>query len=283
MNILENNNKNLSLTVSQCAKILKQPRGGYLKRIDFTVKNFGREYISNDNENISPITAGLVVDYLVRYKIIKDKNLAFDIPLLGVRNLDLTLQSPLGAILKNQFGSDFDPIELSNELFNDLDLSFNDDSIIVACKLTAFDVAYRRSALDFTGIDDINPDEKTINQIRELVNRSLKIFDKYGGIIDSGFSFKGAYTKQIINGDADYLSPNILWDMKNIKGYIDKSHTMQLLIYWRLGMKSNPEKFSNINFLGIINPRKDEVYLYDLSNIDEQLIEFVDKEIIGYK
>lgn len=283
MDILENNNKNLSLTVSQCAKTLKQPRGGYLKRVDFTTKNFGGEYISNDNENISPITAGLVVDYLVRYKITKDKNLAFDIPLLGVRNLDLTLQSPLGAILKNQFGGDFDPIELSNELFNDLDLSFNDDSIIAACKLTAFDTAYRRSALDFTGIDDINPDKQTINQIKELVNRSLKIFDEYGGIIDSGFSFKGAYTKQMINGDADYLSLNILWDMKNIKGYIDKSHTMQLLIYWRLGMKSNPEKFSNVNFLGIINPRKDETYLYDLSNIDEQLVEFVDKDIIGYK
>lgn len=283
MDILENNNKNLSLTVSQCAKTLKQPRGGYLKRVDFEIKNFGGEYISNDNENISPITAGLVVDYLVRYKITKDKNLAFDIPLLGIRSLDLTLQSPLGAILKNQFGNDFDPIELSNELFNDLNLNFNDDSIIAACKLTAFDVAYRRSALDFTGIDDINPDEQTINQIKELVNRSLKIFDEYGGIIDSGFSFKGAYTKQIINGDADYLSPNILWDMKNIKGYIDKSHTIQLLIYWRLGMKSNPEKFSDVNFLGIINPRKDETYLYDLSNINEQLVEFVDKEIIGYK
>lgn len=283
MDILENNNKNLSLTVSQCAKTLKQPRGGYLKRIDFETKNFGGEYISNDNENISPVITGLVVDYLVRYKITKDKNLALAIPLLGVRSLDLTLHSPLGAILKNQFGGDFDPIKLSNELFNDLDLSFNDDSIIAACKLAAFEVAHRRSALDFTGIDDINPDKQTINQIKKLVNRSLKIFDEYGGIIDSGFSFQGAYTKQIINGDADYLSPNILWDMKNIKGYIDKSHTMQLLIYWRLGMKSNPEKFSNINFLGIINPRKDETYLYDLSNIDEQLVEFVDKEIIGYK
>ena len=144
MDILENNNKNLSLTVSQCAKTLKQPRGGYLKRVDFETKNFGGEYISNNNENISPVIVGLAVDYLVRYKITKDKNLAFAIPLLGIRSLDLTLQSPLGAILKNQFGSDFDPIELSNELFNDLDLSFNDSVIIAACKLAVFEVAHSR-------------------------------------------------------------------------------------------------------------------------------------------
>ena len=276
MQILENNNKNKSLTVSKCANTINQSYGGYLKRKDFKTINFGGYFIDNKEENIEPTTAGLVVDYLVRYKLTKNKKEAFEIPLIGAGILlDYYWHDPeYGNILFNE----------AHRLLENINLNLDDETIISACKITEYSIIYRVSPREFDGVNlnHITPNKRTIKQIRELVNRSLNIFKKFGGVIDVGFDFKGAYTEQITNGDADFLSPKILWNMKNIKGDIGQNHTMQLLIYWRLGMKSEPNKFSKVKYLGIVNPRKNETYLYDLSNISKELVEFIDKEVIGY-
>src|SRR5699024_10465649 len=73
-----------------------------------------------------------------------------------------------------------------------------------------------------------------------------------------------------------------LWDLKVLKGYINKNHTLQLLIYWRMGLRTDQPEFKNIQHLGIYNPRKNKVYRIQVDEIPEETIKIVDQEIIGY-
>lgn len=279
-------NKNeplVPMTVSQCAKHIKQPRGGYIKRTDFdTTKHFD-EPIDSSIENISPSLVGLTVDYLTRFMIINDAKAAFDIPLKGVRSIESVKDGLLGSIITTNLGEDYNAEKVYNDLIDEIYDCLDNKVIISAAKLSGFDIAYRRSPYDFYGVDDINPDIETCSHIRQLVDRTLEILKYYGPVIDTGFDFKGAYTSNIVNGDADYLTKDTLWDLKVIKGYITKDHIFQLLLYWRLGMKSNKETFEKIKYIGIINPRRGESYRYDLSNIDNELVEFIDNDVIGYE
>lgn len=270
------------VSVSQCAKHIKQPRGGYIKRTDFEKTEIFDNEIDSGIENISPSLIGMTVDYLTRYTITKDAKKAFDIPLKGVKCIEKAQQGLLKSIIETNLGSDYNPEVDFLYWLNKVDNSLDDETINAAAKLSGFDVAYRRSPYDFYGVDEINPDSKTCENIRKLINRTLKMLDNYGGAIDTGIDFTGAYTSNIISGDADYLTADTLWDLKVIKGYITKDHIFQLLLYWRLGMRSDKEKFENVKYIGIINPRKCETYRYDLTNIDNELVEFIDNEVIGH-
>lgn len=76
------------MTVSRCAKTIKQPRGGYIKRTDFEVTTFFDTIVQSELENLAPATVGMVVDYLTRLLVTRDKKKAFDIPFKGATNVD---------------------------------------------------------------------------------------------------------------------------------------------------------------------------------------------------
>lgn len=177
-------------------------------------------------------------------------------------------------------GREYHALDEFDSLLEQINYDLSDKTIIAASKLTGFDVAYRRSIIGFRGIDGINPDAQTCQNIRELTKRTLHMLNEYGGVIDEGFNFPGAYNDIIVNGDADYLTDDTLWDLKVIKGEIGKGHTFQLLLYWRLGMKSDAKKFCKVKYLGVVNPRRGEVCRCDVKTIDKDLIEFVDKTLL---
>lgn len=106
--------------------------------------------------------------------------------------------------------------------------------------------------------------------------------NNYGPKVLDGFTFEGAYTDIISSGDGDFTTENTLWDFKVTKRPIRKEHTLQLLIYWRMGLHSIHPEFKKIKFLGIYNPRKNEVLRLDVSNIPQNLIVEIEKEVIGY-
>lgn len=288
------------MTVSGAAGMITQPRGGYIQFKDFQADTFeDDDFIDGSEENIAASLVGLTVDYLTRYLLTKDKEKAFDISYKGYSILDKYsgLQSSEIKMIQKIFeGHDkkfefrlleeiasTDWTKVYNTLMDRLDLELSDLCISSAAKLSGFDVAYRRGTQFFTGIRNINPDQNTIDHIRRLTQRTLVIIKNYGQLIDSGFDFPEAYTKQIVNADADYLTKDTLWDLKVIKGRFNKAHTMQLLLYWRLGMKSDPKKFSKVKYIGIISPRHNKAYRYELSQIPQEFIDFLDYKVIGYK
>lgn len=70
--------------------------------------------------------------------------------------------------------------------------------------------------------------------------------------------------------------------MKVLKGYVKKEYTLQLLVYWRMGLRTNQLEFETIKYLGIFNPRQNIVLRYPIEDIPAKTIKIVDGEVIGY-
>ena len=117
-----------------------------------------------------------------------------------------------------------------------------------------------------------------------MVKRSLAFWKEYGPIIKDGFTFEGGgYTDIVTSGDGDYLTKDTLWDFKVSKEEPKSKYTLQLLMYYIMGCHSKYSEFKKIEKLGIFNPRKNKVYIVNISSISPEIIEEVSQEVIGYK
>lgn len=240
----------------------KQPRGGYLSPTKFekTILEDGIEL--NQTENIGANLVGMAVDYLARFMTgtpIKD---AFSISLLGSSKANE--ESKAEKLLSNIIGLD-------------------DKSIINACKMVGYDVCYRVGIGAFISVDEIQPNAKTIENIRIMVNRCVAFLRKYGPVVLAGFDLKGGYTDIISSGDGDYITEDTLWELKVSAKPPRNIYTLQLLVYYLMGCRSVHNEFQNIKKLGIFNPRLNVVYRLDISDIDNDVIKSVSSDVIGYE
>ena len=261
-------------SVTDRVKEVKQPRGGYIKPSEFEVID---------------MNVGMAVDYLTRFNTGNDLMEAFKISLMGVmcaKKMGIKNADKVASVL------------LAN--IKGLD----DKSIDSACKLVTFDVWYRNpmAAMLAKPFTEINPDKATIENIRTLVNRSTTFFEKYGPVVQDGFTFspvkedtkayekmiktgKGTYcgyTPTVSSGDGDFLTADTLWDFKVSKSKPTNKHTLQLLMYWIMGQHSGQDIYKGITKLGIFNPRLNEVYLLDMNNVSELLIKEIESTVICY-
>lgn len=247
-------------SVTQRIKQITQPRGGYLKSSEFEKKEFIDNEILNE-ENIHSSLVGLAVDYLTRLMLDTPLEEAFKISLLGA----------------NLIGEERKAYNLLKQI-----KGIDDSSIYYACKLVGYDVCFRAGPLGYKNVDEIKADTNTINNIKIMIKRSILFFNKYGPITKDGFTFEGGYTKIINSGDGDFLTADTLWDFKVSKNNPTSAHTLQLLIYYIMGIHSIHSEFKTIQKLGIFNPRTNCVYLKKISDISNQIIEEVSSEVIGY-
>lgn len=266
-------------------KETKQPRGGFVKP-----SLFERIQMENDgeilsSENINPSLSGTVVDYLTRFMSGESAENAFDISLKGIHIMSIIDQAGVA-----------EAASLVEEI-----KGIDDNSIRAACKLAAYDVWYRNitAALISRGSAFPDPDACTINNIRIMVNRSLKFFEKYGPVVKSAFTFEepgvkdvieeiqrngqcGGYTKEVSTGDGDILTKDTLWDFKVSKNKPNSKQTLQLLMYWIMGQHSGQEIFKDIKYIGIFNPRLNIVYRLCVDDIDKDVIRYIEECVIGY-
>lgn len=249
------------VSVTKRISTVKQPRGGFIKPKDFVITELLDTDRLIENENIHSSLVGLAVDYLTRLLIGEPIEEVFKVSLLGASKVnEFKLASNL---MQNIHGVDV-------------------DSIVNACKLVGFDVAYRSGVQGYRPVEDINPDEATIFNVKIMVNRGLNFFKLYGPIVKSGFTFEGGYTSSINTGDGDFLTANTLWDFKVSKSEPTNKHTLQVLIYYLMGLRSIHPEFQQIENLGMFNPRLNKVYLLPVNNISNEIINEVNSAVIGY-
>ena len=254
-------------------KQVTQPRGGYLKPKDFEAVSFDDGLTLHTSENLHPVMIGLVVDGLTRVMTGTSARQAFDIAFKGA------------TVAENAYGVE-GALEtarklLSNGRIKGLDAA----SIINACKVATFDVWYRNpmAARYSPGVDDTLPDPNTIENIRLMVERTLRFWGEYGPVVMDGFTFAPyGYTETVDTGDGDYLTSNGLWDMKVSKAKPTSKHTLQLLMYWRMGLKSGQDVFQSIETIGVFNPRLNMAWVLDVKSIPDSVIETVERDVIGY-
>lgn len=253
--------KSVSVT-TRVKKGYAQPHGGYINPRQMDVKILSSCGKLNPDENISPVLAGTVVDYLSRFMLNKDKISAFE-------------SSIKSAFILGKSKRAKDLLCLINGL--------DDISIEAAIKL----VGIGSGSLGTKGSNNgskrrIIPSKKTIENVRIMVNRSLEFFRLYGPVIKYGYTFEGGYTKLISGGSGDFMTRDTLWDFKVSASEPISRHTFQLLIYYIMGLHSIYPEYKSIKQIGIFNPRLNKVYTYSVNNISSESIIRIEKEVIGY-
>ena len=149
-----------------------------------------------------------------------------------------------------------------------------------AVQLTAYDDVYRAGITD---IKRLSPDAATIENIEIMVNRGVSFLKHSGSEIKTGLTFEGGYTDVVVNGDCDYVTDNSLIDFKVLHGNVTKNHTLQILMYYLLGLHSiHSSEFQKVKWLAIFNPRKNVVHYVNVRRIPEVVINEVSREVIGY-
>lgn len=304
------------VSVTQRVKETKQPRGGYVKRTDMTSIPLGGGEEELGPENIHPNLVGLAVDYLTRIMTGATAEDAFTMAqrgaLLLVNPSSINEEIIFGCLEKaylrgieqnkpvglDEFKTTFRKIASSipDENFQRLAYAaqklaemlvsvkgLDDESIISAVKLSSLDVCFRAGVDQYRPMEEINPDKTTIGNIRIMVERSLRFLDLYGPKTLDGFTFADGYTETVSSGDGDFLTEDTLWDFKVSKRPVNKDWTLQIMMYWRMGLRSGQPEFKTIEYLGIYNPRKNEVDRIAINDIPSDVIDTVDYDVIGYK
>lgn len=242
----------------------KQPYGGFLKSKDFKKEVFDDGNSLNEEENIAPGLVGLVVEYLTKLEYGYEVNNIFSISLMGAFHT----------------GQKENALELLANIKEGLDA----DSIASACELVSFDTVVRAGIHTYRPVNSKNISEQTIENIKILVQRAVKFFNDNGPIINIGTTFEGGYSEKVDRGDCDLLTEDGLWDMKVSKQPINSKQTLQLLMYYVMGLRSNhKDQFNNLNRLGIFNPRMNTARYIYVKDITQDLIKTIEKDVIEYK
>lgn len=249
-------------SVTQRIQSVKQPHGGYLPVKNFEVIQLKINKELTDGESISPQLVGIVVDYLTRFQSGTSVEEAFKVSLAGA------------SIVKDAKGA----IKLTKNIHG-----LDDESIISACKLVGYDSAFRAGVAAYKDVKLINPSTVDIENIREMVERSLAFFEEYGPVVKDGITFEGGYTDIVSSGDGDFITGDTLWDFKVSVNKPTSKHTLQLLMYYILGLHSiHSNDYKHIKYLAIYNPRLNSIYRFPVSEISGETIKKVSDEVIGY-
>lgn len=148
-------------------------------------------------------------------------------------------------------------LSMARHLIDDIK-GLDDGSITNAVKLSGLIT----DPGNYQPIEEINPDEATIQNVRAMVERLLCFYDEYGA-----------------------KSPifDALWDIDVSKTWPTIEQILRLLVYWRMGLHSpRAWQFQNVNRLGIYNPRLNEVHQISVDDIPEDVIDEIDQNIRRY-
>ncbi len=248
------------MTVMGRVKSYKQPYGGFIPPRSLKCVQF-EDAADLGPENVNATIVGTAVDYLTRFMLGDSVDEAFRISLLGAMSAGC-----------------FDEVHDISCNITGLD----DASITVACIIVMFDSYYRAGVAPSQNPFDLRADESTRANIRTMVQRGLSFFEKYGPITDSAPRFPGGYTTTVTNGDGDFLTKDTLWDFKVSKSKPTSQHTLQLAMYYLMGKHSSNEHFETIDKIGIFNPRLNAAFILNMSDVPEDVIRTIEKDVIGY-
>ena len=257
-------------SVTSRIKRIKQIYGGYLPKNLLTKIEFDDDKRLNDNEDYDATIIGLVVDYMTRFIISKNKIKSFAISLLGAKRAE-ELCNKKNAMLK------------ASKYLNGIN-GLDDDSIINACKLVRYDV-FMRNIFDALKTNDEYPipNKETIDNIKIMVERSIDFLADHGPIISQGFTFEnGGYSKTVSTGDGDYLMKDGIWDFKVSTREPQSKDTLQILMYYIMATHSSNDIFNKIKRIGIFNPRLNVSYYINVEDIPKDVIREVEKDVICY-
>ena len=247
---------------------IKQPRGGYLPLSSFDIESHCDDLRVVGDYNIAPSLVGLAVDYGTRIALGSDPEETLKVATVGA--------GMVGAS------------DVAESLITDIDAAamksgeIDEKSVVSLCKLSGFDSAFRAGAFAYRPVSEINPDKQTIADIGNLILRTKAFFDASAEPVIAGFTFEGAYTDDAGASDGDYICGDTLWDLKVSKNEPTIKNTMQVLLYYLMGLRSSKDEFKAVTRIGLFNPWLQKSWSTSVLDLDESFLSMVENDILGY-
>lgn len=222
--------------------------------------------VLNPVENVSSVLVDAVVDCMARFA-------------LGV-SVEKAFSMPLRYFQANRGGSE------TSDLMNTIQ-GLDDRSIINAVKLFRFadyDDRFGIGHLPFS--EGIEPDEATIQNVRMMVERSLRFFKPRGpewwnGKMPEGFTLARESFVPVRIPAGDAMLPDTCWDLKASESCPTTYDVLRLIMYRFIGICSDRAwLFRDIPYLGVYNPRLNEAYRINVGDISEDMIAEVEGCVI---
>lgn len=251
----------MPIPITKLASTVKQPRGGFfsVKLFQETQYNSAKELYPD--ENVSKTLIGTTVDNLTRVLLGANPKKVFEPATFGMMAIKVDMYD--------------DCYDLADEV-----KGLDEDSIIAAYRLSVYESVYRSGYKPSMNLTPELPNKYTINNIKTMVYRSLEYFGKQKEIANVGKTLSIKYKGDSIYGDYDYLTEDSLIDMKVLSKKITNKNTLQIILYWILGMKSDKNHFSNVKFLKFYNPRLDIEYAFDLNELTPDILKPILEEVL---
>lgn len=272
--------------VSSIVNIPKlQPHGGFIPPKDMTVEPLDDE-VSNNYEylvemsckmgSLRPQSLGLVFDYLLRTEmaLIAGENASDAI-------LNTFKVSFMGASLANKMD---DARKLALKLFDLYQKKKRDRKKIaqVASELVVYDAVFRAGYY--------NPDAekpKVNDGDKNALDLMLGATECYllekEQLTSLGFGFTAIGAENVAPSDGDLLTKDSVIDIKCSVNEPTSKHTLQLLLYYILGLHEQPDAFKPLKYVKILNPRLGRIYSYEIAKVDVESLKHIESEIMGYK
>lgn len=247
---------------------IKQPRGGYLPLSNFDMESHCDDLRVVGDYSIAPSLIGLAVDYGTRIALGNDPEETFEVATVGA--------AMVGAS------------DVAESLIADIDAAalksgeIDEKSVVSLCRLSGFDSAFRAGASAYRPVSEINPDRQTIADIGNLILRTKAFFDASAEPVIAGFTFEGAYTDDAGASDGDYICGDTLWDLKVSKNEPTIKNTMQVLLYYLMGLRSSKDEFKAVTRIGLFNPWLQKSWSISVLDLDESFLSMVENDILGY-
>ena len=249
------------MAVTSRIRRVAQPPDGYLPLSLFDEVRLADPVPLYAFEDVPADVTGLAVDYLSRVARGVPARDAFRVPLAGARLVGRSADA--------------------ERLLAMVD-GFSDRSVRAACLLCGFDAASRRGPARWRAGRVVDPGPATVYNVRRMVARTLRFMDRMGPVVWEGFTFDGGYTDRVTSGDGDLLTADGLWDLKVSRWPPNPTYTLQLLVYWRLGLHSTHPEYLGVRRLGLYNARSDTMWSVPVARIGADAVRAVERDVIGY-
>ncbi|MDO4220188.1 MAG: hypothetical protein Q4D22_03095 [Candidatus Saccharibacteria bacterium] len=261
-----------------------QSRGGFIHPKDMAESSFDEDKFSlytyaqlveTSYIGIPPSSLGTLFDYLLRTEMYISS---------GVETMDAIMNSFFTSVKGATRVNEFDKVrDLMINLYDCYNRKKENYRKIVslAVQLVRYDTAFRSGYFD--------PNEKPYKVAEEeasIIDYMLKATQIYlmthEKITRLGVSFNAIGAKNCAPSDADLLGEDALIDIKLIRKEPTSQHTLQLLLYYIMGLHEYHDEFVGVKYLKVLNPRKGKIYSYDIAKIDIDTLKHVEKNIMGY-
>ena len=208
-------------------------------------------YLKQQKEFLTPREISLLVNYASRYFLMNNPNSTFRFAIEGYKRVCRRFYN-FGDIFTYIDSLKIDDMKYSipliNEIVKYISIARGNEQYNTICR---------------NDVKDVEMDEDTLKNVIDMVKRVTKYF-KNDLILYDNLTFEGGYTNDVDSGDTDFVTKDCIWNFKVLRGELYPKHILQLLMYYIMAKHAGGERYKSITKAGIINPRLNKVYIFDI-------------------